>query len=264
MGAHDRPGSVPVDMRAHVMQIVDDMLPETIVTSWLGIVSLIVAFISLIATIALGINQLRFLSRSVDVAAQSAQAAKQSAETARDALIVSNRPWVSVFRPSIESQLTWDEKGGRVTIGVKVNNIGKSPAFDIAIGVRLFVLPSVGIPLQGFCYDSKRGYIARKQSGPSERVDLSASILFPEEIRAEHRGLLIAPDIAEEARTSPKYIGVLICANYESKVTGQAHSTGVAYMLSKPPSERWQLTPDEAVNSNELSFTPNPLVSLAD
>jgi hypothetical protein len=46
---------------------------SSFVTFWLGIVTLL-------ATIALGINQLRFLSRSVDVAAQSAQAAKQSSE----------------------------------------------------------------------------------------------------------------------------------------------------------------------------------------
>jgi hypothetical protein len=219
-------------------------------TFWLGIATLL-------ATLALGINQLRFLSRSVDVAAQSAQAAKQSAEIARDTLVASNRPWVSLFRPSIESALTWDKQGARVTVGVRFKNIGKSPAFDTEIGIGPLYTGGSDVGLRNLCYSLKQGQIARDR-GPEKFT----SVLFPDELEARSRDLLIARNNdAERAR------GALICVDYGSRITGQYHSTGLAYFFSKPgmqPGLSMMLTPDEVLNSNEWGFAQNPIVSLAD
>jgi hypothetical protein len=53
---------------------------------------------------------------------------RNTADTARKELELSERPWVSLQDFSIESPLTFDSNGARVTIGWVLKNTGRSPA----------------------------------------------------------------------------------------------------------------------------------------
>ena len=169
-----------VDER-HGMRWLWGILSQHAVTSIIGLV-----------TVLLTINQLFFLSRSVDIAAQSAQAAKQSADVAREALVTSNRPWVSILHPSIESPLTWNNQGARVTIGVEAKNIGRSPAFDVRTKIETLIFPGrEETGLEAFCHGVKQGRI--RQAGTIR----TSSVLFPEEVEAERIELIFALKPAE-------------------------------------------------------------------
>ena len=58
-------------------------------------------------------------------------------------------------------------------------------------------------------------------------------------------------------------LGALVCVAYESRITGQYHSTGVAYAFARKANSIGVI-PDEVLKSDELSFALNPLVSFAD
>jgi hypothetical protein len=92
----------------------------------------------------------------------------------QDTLVVSNRPWVSILSPSVISQLTWEDKGARVTICITIRNVGKSPAFDIAVEAHQFVIGpdnyDTGAALNKFCGEVRRRQIAREASGQKGEV----------------------------------------------------------------------------------------------
>jgi hypothetical protein len=231
-------------------------------TKWLAIFTALLV----LATIALFVSG----ERNVEVARQSANAAKNSAEIAKETLISTNRPWISIVAPTIESQLTWEEKGARVTIGITVNNVGKNPAFDITVEVYPFVMGpenhDIGAAVRKFCGEVRQRQIERAASGQS------GDVLFPNESLPQHHGLLFA---RQEVEQGAKSMGinffspvVVICVDYNSSVTKKSHATGLAYVLLSPPPQPGELpkllTPDQELHSTAIYLARTPFGSFAD
>ena len=249
----------------------DRWFPDTIslFTLFLVVFTAVLAFV--------GIVQLNFLNRAESIAADTAQAAKTSADAAKDSadiarntLVASQRPWVSILSPSVEGQVTWEEKGGRATIGVTVKNVGKSPAFDIAIEAHQFVIGpdtiDIGAQVRKFCSEVRKRQIARADSGQKGEV------LFPDESLLQNIGLLFARADVEGAAKRMKIPFfspvVVVCVDYRSAITKQSHATGLAYMLLKAPPKAGapplMLTPDETIGVPAIGLARAPFGSVAD
>jgi hypothetical protein len=115
------------------------------------------------------------MKASIAIAKESADAAINGNKLSREAIIADQRPWVSILSPVIESPLTWEEKGARTTMGVTIKNVGKSPAFDIAVRTHQFVSGpdnyNLGAALTKFCAE-----VREKQLLPTAKGD----VLFPD------------------------------------------------------------------------------------
>lgn len=99
---------------------------------WLTIFTGVLAFVAII--------QIGFLISADLIAGRSANAAKESADVARDTLIATNRPWVSVDI-GIGSDLVYDTEGNaRITINFLLKNVGKSPAANVQIIPKIAVI----------------------------------------------------------------------------------------------------------------------------
>ena len=174
------------------------------------------------------------------------------------------RPWISIVTTTVESPLTWEEKGARVLIGTTIKNVGKSAAFDIAIEAHQFVIGpnnyDRSIVLSNFCAELKQKQIARTANGQKGEV------LFPGETLPGRHGLLFARTDVERGPQSmgiPFFAAiVLICVDYRSFVTEKRHTTGLVYELLKRPIQPGEfpklLTPNE-VNTSKYDWTrPRP------
>jgi hypothetical protein len=137
----------------------------------------IFTFFLVIATIALGVIayvQIQFLGRAEQIAADSAQSAKQSAEIAEKALLVSERPWVSV-EIAIASDLTYNQDGeARIEIAFILKNTGKSPATNVFVDAEFTPLMTD----KGVGLDKMQEICARVRAAPTGKRLLGHSI-FP-------------------------------------------------------------------------------------
>jgi flagellar basal body-associated protein FliL len=228
---------------------------------WLMIFTGVLAFVALI--------QIAFLLNADKTTAKAANAAQDSAAIARQTLIASNRPWISISTPVPEGQLMWEEKGARITVNLTIKNIGKNPAFDIATEADQFVMGpdnfDIGAAVTKHCAEVRQRQIARAANGHHGEV------LFPDETLPQKFGLLFS---REQIDAAAKNMGrpffsavVVICVDYRSPITKQSHQTGLAYMLVKPPTEPGGLTrlptPDETLNYNQFGLARSPFGSFA-
>jgi hypothetical protein len=224
-----------------------------------------------------GVYQLKLLGRAEQIAAttaeaarKSADAAKDSADIAQDTLVASNRPWISILQPTPDGGLTWEDKGARLTISLAIKNVGKNPAFDIAVEADQFVLGpdnfDIGAAVAKHCAEVRRRQIARAASGKHGEV------LFPDESLPIRLGLLFAQ---EQIDAAVKNMGqpffspvVVICADYRSPITKQSHATGLAYMVLKPGQGAGTLpkmpSPNETLNADQFGLARSPIGSIAD
>jgi hypothetical protein len=100
-----------------------------------------------IATILLGVVavlQIGYLDRAERIAAQSAKAAKDSAEVARDTLIATNRPWLSVTLDRASDLVITNAKEARVSIIFRLKNTGHSPALNAHVTADIVPIMSGG------------------------------------------------------------------------------------------------------------------------
>jgi hypothetical protein len=81
--------------------------------------------------------QLRIMRESIADTKIAADAAKKSADVSYRTLIMSQRPWV-IADIEIGSDIVFDDAGeGRVYINFLLKNIGKSPAVNVDVNVRI-------------------------------------------------------------------------------------------------------------------------------
>jgi hypothetical protein len=226
-------------------------------TKWLAIFTLFLV----LATIGLFISG----ERGVQVARQSA---KQSADSARDTLVASNRPWISILKVAPVSQLTWEEKGARLTISAVIKNVGKSPAFDVSTEASQFVSNpiqfDIGASVKKYCDDLRQKQIQRAAAG--HRGD----VLFPDDTLTTNLELLFN---RQEIEAGVKAMGIpffspvlVICSDYKSPITKSEHSTGLAYMILKPGEQGMPIMPkpDETLNPSDFGLARVQFGSFAD
>jgi len=187
-----------------------------------------------------GLIQLNLLTRAEHIAADTAQAAKQSAEVAKDTLVATNRPWISVDI-GIASDLTYDAQGdARIVIKFILKNVGKSPATNVRIEPEFAVIFGDSRPFQKAISD-------RQKLRPAGLGNLGVT-LFPGETQIHSHNLPIsrvaidtyikkmAADYGEEAAKTmgmsflPTLVG---CVDYKFTFAEGHHQTGFILDLRK-------------------------------
>lgn len=83
-----------------------------------------------------GVIQLKLLTRAETVAEKSANAAQQAADVARNTLVATNRPWVSVDL-AIVGPLTYTQDEARIEIAFILKNTGTSPAVNVQVDAEI-------------------------------------------------------------------------------------------------------------------------------
>jgi hypothetical protein len=131
-----------------------------------------------------GWRQSKDMKASIVVAKVAADAAKESADVAKDTLVATNRPWISVGI-SIGSDLTYDGQGdARVIINFVLKNVGKSPAANVQIDAEI-------VPIFGDTRPFQKAIADRNKIRPAGLGNLGVT-LFPDEIQTHSHNLPIS------------------------------------------------------------------------
>jgi hypothetical protein len=178
----------------------------------------LVVFTALLAFV--GFIQLNALDRAERIATATAQAAKDSADVAKQTLIVSSRPWLTM-EPVFASDLTISPMGVmKVSVALKLKNVGKSPANSLIVVARL-------IPEYSDAANATERLIAemtsKKGDGEWPTNTRFGRSLFPDEIYTATKNAQL-----EKNQVGQSYRGVLgiaAVAAYVSEVTGGRHYT---------------------------------------
>jgi len=208
-----------------------------------------------------------FLLRADKTARIAANAAGRSADIAEATLIATNRPWISILKVAPISQLTWEEKGARLTVSAVIKNVGKSPAFDVSTEASQFVSNpkqfDIGASVRRYCEDLRQKQIQRASAG--QRGD----VLFPDDTLPISLELLFN---RQEIEACVKAMGnqffspvIVICSDYKSPITKTEHSTGLAYMIWKLERGMTSMPKaDETMDINDFGLASVPFGSFAD
>lgn len=159
-----------------------------------------------------------------------AAAAKSSAETAREQL----RPWVSA-KLSIQHPLTFNAKGGTMTIKALLRNPGHSAAIHVRFKSELIavmgnnLVGSLKTQQANLCdpyrTGTKQGVLIGNILFPGDQIEVSEMMNLPE---AEIQSALSAS--VEKGFISPV---VIACADYQFSASSEHHQTRYAFPLSK-------------------------------
>ncbi len=156
----------------------------------------------------------------------TADAAQSAADTSIKAMELSQRPWL-VVKATIESPLTFNKEGGRITLRYAIFNIGHSPATGVDIWPEFYVAngkkPDAVLERRRLCKEMEVRS-AGQTIFPGESFEINATISMN---RA---------DIDDSA----KYFGglfvasVVDCVSYHADFSKQAYSVGSSYQFGQP------------------------------
>lgn len=147
-------------------RVADD--PVAFFTFWLTLFTLVLA--------AVGVIQLKLLLRAETVAEKSARAAELSADIARNTLIATNRPWVSV-NLAVLSDLWYNAEGeARIEIAFILKNTGNTPANNVTVDADIVPFMRDG----GIAFDDMKAICERVRGAPEGRRIMGHTI-FPDD-----------------------------------------------------------------------------------
>jgi hypothetical protein len=221
---------------------------------------------------AVGVIQLKMLTRAETLAEKTAQAAKESADVARDTLVATNRPWIQIKSIAITSPLGFgreygNDVGGGVNLALLVKNVGKSPAIRVGAEVQLAWTFDELASQREFCEIIKRVRDPALQT----RTLLPENTLFPDDEMTFHirawtnreqieRALNWAGNIPDN-KVNLKLIG---CVYYEFSFAPGLHQTGIIFELKKKalypdstPPASYSAVPVEMYEPNMKTYNPD-------
>lgn len=226
-----------------------------------------------------GVIQLKLLTRAETVAEKSANAAKESAEVAKNTLIASNRPWMSLDVElagdlSFDTPILGANNKWSIPITYRTRNIGHSPATDVS-----FFAAIIPFTLPHFANKTPNGEV----QGPiiagtdlAEEIDKVCKfpetmasqkmgwgqVVFPDESISAKFELNGNADLFEKAKTNSGYSGQFVivgCITYGSTLNSENRfRTGKAFHLFKNSGSYHFDLNGENVSINELGFQLSP------
>jgi hypothetical protein len=169
--------------------------------------------------------QLSEMGSASELTRQSIALSKQSLEASRDALIATQRPWVSA-ELSINGPFTFNEEGAQISIGVTLKNHGHSPAAN----VRDFVILDLGAGEKG-------SEICEAQRG--RFLTNFTRTIFPDETIAHSRIASVNKDDLKAATARRDIIAPFIttCVDYLSQLDNTKHQTRITIDLVRNPTK---------------------------
>lgn len=250
-------------------------------TKFLVIVTAILAAIA-IGQLWIILKQLGLMKTAVQDGADAANAAIAANELSRKALIVDQRPWVSLdVQPS--GSLAYDDKrwdaGLRwhIPLEYKLKNIGKTPAINVSFFGKMipFVLAHwptssikngvpQGLPISGTDLTKEFEEVCGFHEGLSDAKMGWGRIMFPnEEGGGSQFGMNANPAIFDAVKESPEgYAGqflVVVCVTYGSSLSEDKYRTAKAFQLHKLTGTRSIDLNGETIPVTELGFDLSPV-----
>ena len=158
---------------------------------------------------------------------QAAKAAESAANTAARQLELTERPWVSIEDARVTSPLTFGPDGAHVGIEIVLRNSGASPAVEVSITPKLYLLPrqeGTPRPVDRLCNNNIPPGISLpgltlfpNTDSPAERYDVTLS--KEEMITSAHGGPIVV-------------ITPVICVAYRPTFNPEArYYSGIQYLL---------------------------------
>ena len=193
------------------------------------------------------------MKESLKIAQQSADAARDSVNTAKEAMIVTRRPWIRADL-AIAGSIYFNDNGLNIDLTIRLLNVGPTPAVATSISVKDYVLMrhdfrQAGRPVEGFDLLASQKDFADKNMGetpygrgeaifpfiPLERRQIVVNPGF----RIPADGNLDAVDFADETFV----IMVFGSVAYKAAFHGSIYRTGFIYdILLNDPFDR-RITP---------------------
>lgn len=183
---------------------------------------------------------------------KAADAAKSAANTAASQLELTERPWVSIKDAHVVSPLVFNSSGAHVTFEFVLRNSGPSPAIDVSLSPRLYLLPShedVAPAVERLCNNK----IPQGQS-------LHGLTLFPGIDTPQRMEVML--DKEEMANSAKQHGGVIVitpivCIAYRPTFKAEAqYYSGIQYPLW-PTIWPEKMQPGSSIPINKLPLQRN-------
>jgi hypothetical protein len=169
--------------------------------------------------------QLSEMRSASELTRQGIALSKQSLDASRDALIASQRPWVSA-ELSINGPFTFNEEGAQISIGVTLKNHGHSPAAN----VRDFVVLDLGTSEKSIqiCEARRARFLTN-----------FTTTIFPEETIAHSRIASVDQNDLKTATARRNIIApfIMACVDYLSQIDNTKHQTRITIDLVRAPTK---------------------------
>jgi hypothetical protein len=163
----------------------------------------------------------------------SVDAAQISANIATSQLELTERPWVFFKDARVVSPLTFDSNGATVTFEIVLRNSGPSPAVDVWLLPRLYLLPKKQDaipPVERLCDNKTPKGMSRHgltlfsgTDSPPQRITVGLSKDEMAKAGAEHPAMQSGPIVV---------ITPLVCVSYSATFKPDTrYSSGIQYLL---------------------------------
>lgn len=194
---------------------------------------------------------------------QAAEAATNAASTARDALVATNRPWVS-FDMRAVSPLTFDKDGAHLSFDVTFKNTGGSTAISTGFKVEMWRDITPTIP---------NGVVRERERLCKEAAQLSvlSKALFVGDPRTDTWLIGYPPEgVSTSVKQSGDFSALIIaCIEYRSPVSDRFFETASVISLGRQkyidPRGRpsFSIIPPDSVPISSLSLAQDPTLGLS-
>jgi hypothetical protein len=175
------------------------------------------------------------MKTATEVARQSAESAKNAAQAAtsanllsRDVFLAEQRPWVAL-RDFPVIQLTIESSLATLSVSVKLENTGKTPAHRVYPDIRVYKVPSdttEWVAAVGY----HREHCGELRLQPSTFVE---DVLFPQELRDLDARQIVDEVVLAAGKKEQSY-GFLVsgCLYYQFSQTSTSHITGFLILVN--------------------------------
>jgi hypothetical protein len=219
------------------------------------------------------LHEMRKASVDTTQLAEAARKSAEAADAANNLNTIGVRPWIKV-KPQISGPLDLSSGLGILPIDFTLINVGRSPAFNIQLGVWGFL----GFPGQIDLFTEQKERCERLRHQPLDNP-ARGMLLFPGERRNENEaafGGSLVPGISETdirrsgIASSKKELDIWTygCADYTFGVGEIHHQTGFVYRLGRVidrPGMNAALTfgidPSTLIPADHLELYPSPSAS---
>jgi hypothetical protein len=203
---------------------------------WMIALTGIIAVGGLLSAVIFG-YQLREMQTASGLTRRSIEISESALKSSREALIVAQRPWVSI-QMSLAGPLQFDDSGARIAVGIRLKNHGQTPA----VNTRSFVVldpNSAGKKGPNFCKDQR-----------GRNLTNFAQVMFPGDIINEDREAQADGEEISRAMGRSGTIAPLLtaCVDYISEIDGirhQTESTANIFRTPKTPDGSFSIKPTE-------------------
>jgi len=177
------------------------------------------------------------LENSVKQAGRLADAASRSADTAKEALIIANRPWVKVAIDQTGPLTFLSDGSAQIGLQEKIENIGSSVALRVFVWYDIMPFDSMPNPLRTATNRQKQSCDANR----FPKSTMTGDLIFPHQpitypaidFRIPKEHVVPVTDKGLEGKVAFLLVG---CASYRSSFedsTVPSHETFFRYMIGK-------------------------------